>query len=267
MPASSKERDALSDAQVQHFVQQGFVRLDEAFSPQLAAQARDVLWRDTGCDPADPATWTKPVIRLGMYSQQPFIEAANTAVLHAAFDRLVGSGRWLPCGSIGTFPVRFPSEEDAGDTGWHVDASFGWDQPDFMDWRVNITSKGRALLMLFLFSDVGPDDAPTRIAAGSHRVIARSLADAGEDGMTLRQLVGVIEAMQPSAGALATGPAGTVYLCHPFLVHSAQRHQGKRPRFLAQPPLLPREPLRLERSDGDYSAVEVAIRQALNFAA
>jgi hypothetical protein len=30
-----------------------------------------------------------------------------------------------------------------------------------------------------------------------------------------------------------------VYLCHPFIVHSAQPHRGKTPRFMAQPPLLP----------------------------
>jgi len=30
---------------------------------------------------------------------------------------------------------------------------------DSMQWRANIVSSGRALLMLFLFSDVGPDDA------------------------------------------------------------------------------------------------------------
>ena len=39
--------------------------------------------------------------------------------------------------------------------------------------------------------------------------------------------------------ALAIGPAGTVYLCHPFLVHAAQPHRGSQPRFMAQPPLLP----------------------------
>lgn len=64
--------------------------------------------------------------------------------------------------------------------------------------------------------------------------------------------------------ALATGDAGTVYLCHPFLVHAAQMHHGKVPRFLAQPPLAPAEPLRLEREDGRYSPVEIAIRLALS---
>lgn len=254
----------LDDAQIAHFVERGFVRLDHAFSPALAQEARAILWRDLGCDADDPASWTKPVIRLGMYTDAPFVAAANTPLLHRAFDQLIGAGRWLPCRAMGTFPVRFPSPEDPGDAGWHVDVSFGFDDPDFMNWRVNLASKGRALLMLFLFSDVGEDDAPTRIRVGSHQDIARQLAPAGEAGLSLRELAA--DGFAGSAGreeVLATGQAGTVYLCHPFLVHSAQPHRGKAPRFMAQPPLLPREPLSLDREDGACSPVEIAIRRTL----
>jgi hypothetical protein len=63
--------------------------------------------------------------------------------------------------------------------------------------------------------------------------------------------------------ALATGEAGTVYLCHPFLVHAAQHHRGLTPRFIAQPPLGLREPYRLRREDGVCSPVEISIRHAL----
>ncbi|MCY1031190.1 phytanoyl-CoA dioxygenase family protein [Corallococcus sp. BB11-1] len=254
----------VDDAQVEQFIRDGFVRIDDAFPREVADAARELLWRDTGCDPTLPSTWTRPVIRLGMYSQPPFVQAANTPVLHAAFDRLVGAGRWLPCRAMGTFPVRFPSAVDPGDAGWHVDVSFDHEKPDFFDWRANVTSKGRALLMLFLFSDVGEDDAPTRIRVGSHQDIARRLAPAGEAGMTLRELAadGFAVSLDRSQ-ALATGQAGTVYLCHPFLVHSAQPHHGARPRFMAQPPLLPREPLSLTRAPSDTSPVEAAIRQAL----
>jgi hypothetical protein len=107
------------------------------------------------------------VVRLGGYSDPPFAQAVNTPVLRDAFDKIVGRGRWLPRASSGTFPIRFPSPQDPGDAGWHVDASFGTDTDDFMSWRINIHSKGRALLMLFLFSDVGDEDAPTRIRIGS----------------------------------------------------------------------------------------------------
>lgn len=255
---------ALDDADIDNFIRDGFVRIDHAFPRQVANEARAILWRDTGCDPADPATWTRPVIRLDQYGQPPFVAAAGTAVLRDAYDRLVGRDRWWPPATLGTFPVRFPSPVDPGDAGWHVDVSFGVEDPDFMEWRVNLSSKGRALLMLFLFSDVGEHDAPTRIRVGSHLAIARQLAPAGEAGMSLRELAA--DGFAGSAHlpeALAVGAAGTVYLCHPFLVHSAQPHRGTRPRFLAQPPLLPREPFRLERADCRYVPVETAILRAL----
>lgn len=256
----------LSDAHLQQFIQNGFVRIDGAFPRHLAEEARAILWPDTGCDPHDPATWARPVVRLGMYSQRPFVEAASTPVMHAAFDRLVGAGRWRPLASVGTFPVRFPSADDPGDTGWHIDPGFDHQKPDFMDWRANITSKGRTLLVLLLFSDVGESDAPTRIRVGSHLDVARMLAPAGEQGLTLREMVGArFGDSGRRSEALAVGDAGTAYLCHPFLVHAAQLHRGTRPRFMAQPPLLPRDgALSLSRGEADSSPVETAIRLALS---
>lgn len=255
---------ALGAADIEQFLTDGYVRIDGAFSPGLAESGRAILWRDTGCDPDDPSTWTKPVIRLNQYGQPPFVETANTPILHRAFDELVGVGRWLAPRTLGTFPVRFPSAIDPGDIGWHIDVSFGFDQPDFMSWRANVSSKGRALLMLFLFSDVGEDDAPTRIRVGSHTALARQLVPAGEEGLTLGELAsnGFAETEHlPEVPAL--GWAGTVYLCHPFLVHAASMNRGTRPRFMAQPPLLPSEPLQLQRADHDYSPVERAIREAI----
>jgi hypothetical protein len=240
MPAP-KAADALTAAQIDHFIRQGYVRLDDAFPATLAAEVRTRLWRDIPADPADASTWRQPVVRLGMYDEPPFVAAANTPRLTAAFDLLAGPGAWRPCRAMGTFPVRFPSPDDPGDAGWHVDVSFG-DSPDFMQWRINARSKGRLLLMLFLFSDVGEEDAPTRIRVGSHRAIARHVAPKGEAGVTLGELVA--DDFAGTSGcdvALAIGPAGTVYLCHPFLVHSAQPHRGTTPRFMAQPPLLPRD--------------------------
>jgi hypothetical protein len=254
----------LSAAQIDSFIADGFVRIDNAFSTDLGGQCRAILWRDTGANPDDPTTWTRPVVRLGMYGQPPFRAAANTPLLHLAYDQLAGKDNWLPPQALGTFPVRFPSPDDPGDTGWHVDVSFGTDMPDFMDWRANVSSRGRHLLMLFLFSEIGDDDAPTRIRAGSHLEIARQLAPAGDAGLTLRALSADSYASTAHLPEVsATGSPGTVYLCHPFLVHAAQPHRGTRVKFMAQPPLLPAKPLELERADGDYSPVEIAIRNAL----
>lgn len=249
----------LSAAQIEQFIEAGFVRVDDAFPRELAAVGRELLARDLGCSVDDASTWAQPVVRLGMYGQAPFREAANTRVLHEAFDQLVGVGRWKPRLALGTFPVRFPSAVAPADAGWHIDVTFGTENPDFMSWRANSTSKGRALLMLFLFSDVGDDDAPTRLLAGSHHDVARLLAPAGDHGLTLRELVAAgfgLDVRRPRPEVLATGPAGTVYLCHPFLVHAAQEHRGTRPRFMAQPGLEPAGQLSLEGT----SPVERALR-------
>jgi hypothetical protein len=121
--------------------------------------------------------------------------------------------------------------------------------------------------MLFLFSDVGIADAPTRIRVGSHFDVARILAPAGESGMSFMQLAQRLDESADRPEVLATGEAGTVYLCHPFLVHSAQPHYGSETRFLAQPPLGMAAPFQLERADGDYSPAERAIRIALGLEA
>jgi Phytanoyl-CoA dioxygenase (PhyH) len=259
----------LSDAQREQFVHDGFVKLENAFPSEIAAEARAILWSATGCDPNNRKTWTRPVIRIGDLAQEPFRQAVNTAALHSAFDELVGAGRWVPRLSLGGSPIRFPSPNDPGDTGWHVDASFPPDKPvestgSYLDWRINLRSKGRALLMLFLFSDIGENDAPTRIRLGSHLRVPPLLAPVGEDGLSMMELsVAAAHATEGMLETTATGAVGTVFLCHPFLVHAAQPHHGVTPRFLAQPPLCPRLPFELTRSDGDYSLVELAIRLGL----
>ena len=95
--------------------------------------------------------------------------------------------------------------------------------------------------------------------------MARFLAPAGEAGTSHMDMAqGRLGADRPEA--LAIGEAGDVYLCHPFLVHAVRRHQGTPPRFVAQLPLHPHpeDPLRLDRENGDYSPVEIAIRRALH---
>jgi hypothetical protein len=254
----------LDNPAIESFIRDGFVRLDAAFPGALADEARARLWSELPGEPDDPSSWTKPVVRLGYYAEPPFVAAANTPPLHQAFDQLAGVGNWLPCRSMGAFGVRFPSAEDPGDAGWHIDPSFGEDQPDFMKWRANLHSRGRALLMLFLFSDVGESDAPTRLRIGSHRIVARRLAPAGEAGLTLGELAAQDFAETAACPEVAAvGSAGTVYLCHPFLVHAAQPHRGTRPRFLAQPPLLPARPFTLDPAQRDLCAVERAILLAL----
>ncbi|WP_197318509.1 phytanoyl-CoA dioxygenase family protein [Saccharomonospora sp. NB11] len=249
---------SLGAEQVEQFVRDGFVKVEAAFPAEVGDRCVRELWDATGCSPTDPTTWTQPVIRLGGFFTPPFREAANTPALHEAFDALVGAGRWEPLRGLGTFPVRFPSDDDPGDAGWHVEASYTGASGEL---RLNHRSRGRALLLLFLFSEVGEDDAPTRIRVGSHLDVPPLLAASGEDGREWLSLCqDAVEASADRPVALATGTVGDVYVCHPFLVHAAQSHRGRTPRFMAQPPLVPIG--ELDPSASEPNAVERAIALA-----
>lgn len=257
MDGSNWERDFLRD---------GFIKVEGAFPPATAEACAALLWEETGCDPLDPRTWTQPVHWVGGMAQQPFVDAANTPVLHAAFDTLMGPGRWHPRVSVGSFPLRFPHPEEPDDAGWHIEASYGL--PGGPGHFANVRSRDRALLMLMLFTDVTEDSAPTRIRVGSHRDVPALLEPYGERGVSIFTIgpdLAAATAHRPQA--LATGRAGDAFLCHPFLVHAAQPHHGTRPRFLAQPPILPAEQLSVDRADGAYSPVERAIRRGLGLEA
>jgi len=229
---------ALTSKQIDNFIDLGFIKIENAFSAELANECHSILWKAIQFDPGKPESWIHPVIRIGEMGLEPFKKAANTEILHNAFDQLAGQGNWLPRETLGTFPVRFPVGKPADDTGWHVDASFqGNSANNYFDWRINIHSKGRALLMLFLFSDVAEPDAPTLIRISSHLDVAKILEPEGEKGLSFTELANHLDLLPKRDVALATGKAGTVFLCHPFIVHAAQDHHGRTPRFMAQPSL------------------------------
>ncbi len=253
----------LTEEEVEHFVNEGFVRIDNAFSKDTAQEAVDILWKDIPFDRTDPSTWKEPVVRLGMYSGKPFLDSINTPRLYSVFDQLVGVGKWIPCQNVGTFPVRFPVDKEPGDTGKHVDASFpGSDPSNYFQWRVNIRSKGRALLMLILYSDVEETDAPTVVYNKSHIDVAKILSPKGDEGLSFVELASRLNELPTRKETLAVGKAGTIYLCHPFLVHSAQAHRGKNPKFMAQPPLLLKGELTIDGVN-HLAPVERAINAAL----
>jgi phytanoyl-CoA dioxygenase PhyH len=252
----------LTADQIEAFAENGFVKVESAFPTSLAAQCEDLLWQQIDAEPDDPATWTQPVYWVGGLAGPLIDQAANNPRLHAAFDQLLSPGRWLPRVGLGSFPLRFPHPTEPDDAGWHIEGSY---RPEGANWPyTNVYSRDRALLMLFLFTDVDGENAPTRIRVGSHLDVPAVLKPYGEQGVSGLEVGPVLDkatAHRPLAHA--TGKAGDVYLCHPFLVHAAQPHHGTRPRFIAQPPLHPREQITLDRADGAYSVVERTIRRGL----
>jgi Phytanoyl-CoA dioxygenase (PhyH) len=253
----------LGPRELESFERDGFVALRRAVPTQIAEACCDAVWVELsklGVRREDPASWTRPVVRVNTPDGASFVEAGTSPTLWAAYDALIGPGRWRRRRGVGgTVPVRFPSSEDPGDAGWHIDGSYDVDG----EWWVNVQSRGRGLLALFLFSDVTIDDAPTRVLVGSHLDVPSVLAPAGERGTTFRTDALPRRTFERDV-AFATGEAGDVFLCHPFLVHAASwPHRGARPRLIAQPGVDVIEPFTLVSSESTC-AVERAIIRGLS---
>jgi hypothetical protein len=117
--------------------------------------------------------------------------------------------------------------------------------------------------MLFLFSDVTDNDAPTVIREGSHLDVAKLLEREGENGLSFMELAGKQDSLPKRKEVVATGNAGTVYLCHPFIVHAAREHYGKNPKFMAQPSLLTKTDFNIKKPIAECCPIEQAIIMGL----
>lgn len=236
--------------EVERFVADGFVKLAGAVPREVADAARARLWEQIGLSPDEPAGWREPVIWASdLTGEGPFGAITGSQLLARALDEVCGPGGWVPRRQLGMVPVRFPRLPGADDRGWHIDANAP--QPDG---RYRCGARSQTMLVLTLLSEVGLDDAPTRIRAGSQRDAVAALGDQVLDSFEAGPLVDAASAGRPLAWA--AGRPGDVYLVHPLTVHAADEHRGSRPRFMAQTPVFLARPL----SPGDDSALARAIR-------
>lgn len=232
---------------VDSFIADGFVRVPGAVSSVLAREIRRQASLLMDEEPSE--AW-----RLGQSSvyDLPVLNEALTPAVREAFDVLMGNRRWHLAANWG-FPTRFPGPLKPR---WHIDG----------DWFTHhLTSGEQVLTPIFLWSDVDDHDGPTLLEVGSHRWVARLLAGREPDGVPGPEIVQVIDAAaKPEAVVVATGEAGDVIVCHPFLAHTINpAGPATEPRFISNVCVHGYGPLQLS-AKGDSSPVEVAIRQALD---
>ena len=217
----------------------GYVAIRGAVDTDTVAACRELIWdavERRGVSRDDPASWPPLVDGIADLSAGPFQAAYLAPALTAAYDELIGPGRWQLWADMGeSVIVRFPAVDERANAGYHIEGSYAAPPGLPGRWWVNVRSRARGLLALFLFTDVGRDDAPTRLLCGSHLAVPRFLAPYGEAGTDADA-----EFWRPSTlcrmTAHATGKAGDVFLCHPFIVHTATwPHRGVGPRMIAQP--------------------------------
>jgi hypothetical protein len=219
------------------FMSAGYVKIETAAPRSVADEARALLWRRLGLSPDDPDGWSAPVRWTSdMTGRGPFGDLIRSPDLAAALDAVCGRGGWVPRGSLGNIPVRFPVSPPDDDRGWHVDAN-----TPLPDGTWTVSGRPHTVLLLTLLSEVSVTDAPTRIRVGSHHDVARVL---GPDPVELAEMGRLVdEASAGRAVVHATGEPGDMYLVHPFTVHAADEHRGSTPRFMAQAPVMLASPL------------------------
>ncbi|MGH7144597.1 MAG: phytanoyl-CoA dioxygenase family protein [Planctomycetota bacterium] len=257
--AASLHGPALSPADIEQFIRDGYVVLREAFPREVAQRIRAALCKELQLDPNNRAGWKESVVHLKKSHTGPPFSEAFTPRLNAAFDQVMGVGRYRPLTHLGWWPVSFPGFDappwHAPDQGWHVDG---------IQFHHRVNSPDQGLLPIFLLSDIGPGDGGTAIDLGSHRIAARILNEAGEAGLEVGELCKKV-ATHPFLNVIETnGRAGDVALMHPFMRHARSMNTGQSVRFICNPCVTLHEPMNLARANAaDYSPVEQAIVAAL----
>ena len=54
---AEEEQYALSQAQIEHFLEHGWIKLEGCFSREKADELQETMWTRLGMDPNDMSTW------------------------------------------------------------------------------------------------------------------------------------------------------------------------------------------------------------------
>ncbi|WP_432544410.1 phytanoyl-CoA dioxygenase family protein [Kineococcus sp. SYSU DK002] len=258
---STSSTAPLSDAQVEHFLEKGYVVLKGCFSPEQAAPVVDRAWDRLGVDRDDPSTWDRPRVHLPSEEHLDAAEFAPTAY-RAACQLLGGEDRvQTPWGwgdgiianlGVGADRPFDPPSADVG--GWHKDGDF---------FRHFLDSPEQGLLTIVLWTDVLSRGGGTFVATDSVGVVARYLAERPE-GVLPDELQQTPLIRQCREFVELTGEQGDVVLMHPFVLHATSQNVLRAQRLITNPPLSLRDPLRFDREDpAQHSPVELAVLRGL----
>ncbi|NAZ86284.1 phytanoyl-CoA dioxygenase family protein, partial [Kineococcus indalonis] len=252
---------ALSDAQVEHFLDKGYVVLERCFEPEQAEPVVERAWQRLGVDRDDPTTWDRPRVHL---PSEQYLDAAEFAprAFAAACQLLGGLERVeTPWGwsdgiiaNLGVGADRPFEPPSAKVGGWHKDGDF---------FRHFLDSPEQGLLTIVLWTDVLSTGGGTFVATDSVGVVARYLAERPE-GVLPEELqeTGLIHHCREFEEL--TGRQGDVVLMHPFVLHATSQNVLRAQRLITNPPLSLREPMDFDRPDPeDFSPVERAVLRGL----
>ena len=244
----------LNSSEVDQFIEEGYVPLRQAFSPDAAAWYVDHVWDKLAIKRDDPSTWTSARAHLKENVPIPDDQPLYTPKVVNAIDDLLGESRWIPRTTTGWWPVTLPGFSQKPwhppESGWHIDG---------IHFHHHLTSPEQGLLIIMIFSQVEPGDGGTAFRPGSHKVTAKLLAEAEPGGLTVGDLSKAVNAQTYPQELESTGMPGDLILMHPFMSHSASPNTGQRVRFITNNCIQLHKPMQLDRNPSELSPVEQAI--------
>ena len=176
-PTMSSPEPVLTNAEKEHFLEHGFVKLKGCFSQEQADKVMGNLWTRLGMDPDDKSTWTR--LRTNMPAQNYFDAADFASRAWAAICELLGGEENILLekskGWRDSLIVNLGSPEHEGKEIapqdlplWHVDGDF------FVHY---LDSPEQALLVIPLFTDIKPGGGGTMICPEAIPKMAKHLHD------------------------------------------------------------------------------------------
>jgi hypothetical protein len=253
--------EQLTDEEVDHFVENGYVVVKDCFDQASAQAWIDRAWVRFGYDRGNPAEWTEKRIHLSGLASVDAREFAPKAwdaavQLVGGEDRLQLPWQWNDgfIANLGVGDDRPWQPPSAELSGWHKDGDF---------FRHFLDSPEQGLLTIVLWTDMYHRGGGTFIANDSVPVIARYLAEHPE-GVLFTDFDFPALASQCTNFIELTGDAGDVVLMHPYMLHATSQNVIKHGRLITNPPITLRKAMDFDRADpSDFSPVERAVLHGL----
>ena len=253
----------LTDSQRQHFLDNHYIALEDCFDAAIAREWVADAFKRGGVDPDRPETYPESFSFFGQKSgtrRVVDVREFSPKVWDACCDLVGGADRiddpylWAD-----SFIVNFsagdkspwrPPDHTRGS--WHIDGDF----QHYLD------SPEIGLFVIAVWKDIAPRGGGTAVALDSVGPVARRIL-APPGGLPASRFKDTLN-QQCTRFMQIEGRAGTVFLMHPFMLHSVTQNQSGTPRVITNPHPSLREPMRLDRADPrDFSLVELATLRAL----
>jgi hypothetical protein len=258
----------LTQEQVDHFINRGYVVIDDCFDEAHADWMMKGIWERMGVDPNDKSTWTKGKYhnKNGRYHMPAHrvvkIDDFSPKAYWAMNDLAGGEGKYVdetyrwydnPIVSLGCDEDEsYPGGAPPADFGWHID---GGSFTHFLD------APEVAMLVVPIYSkEVKSNGGATWIAPDSIPLICKYLQEHPE-GVDRIDFVSIMK--QCKDFVELTAKQGQVVLVHNLCCHTGSPNALRIPRFMANPCMSLKEPMKFDKPKDQLNIIERATLRAM----